>query len=284
MLREKLYCFIMLVVFCVCGFFPLSGQAADKFKVLVVMSYEETFAWCKDIKEGTDSVLESTCEIRYFYMDTKTNFEGGMKKAEEAYALYQEFQPDGVITADDNAQSMFVVPYLKDKVKTPVMFCGVNAEPEKYGYPASNVSGILERNHVDQTLAFAQQLVPSIKTIGFITKESPVGNLLLKQIQDEADTYSAKFVAFRLPKTTKEVVSMAKELREQCDALFTPTLQGIPDENGKALTEKEVTAILAKVFEKPVLSNTAYSVEIRGILKRWCKPVRNRGRQPQKCY
>jgi len=27
--------------------------------------------------------------------------------------------------ADDNAQSMFVLPYLKDKVKTPVMFCAV---------------------------------------------------------------------------------------------------------------------------------------------------------------
>ena len=41
---------------------------------------------------------------------------------------------DGVIAVNDNAQKMFVFPYLKDLVKTPVMFCGVNADTKKYGY------------------------------------------------------------------------------------------------------------------------------------------------------
>ena len=148
-----------------------SSQAAG-FKIIVVMSYEAENPWCLQIKEGIDSVLAGTNELQYFYMETKRNLLGGVQKAQEALALYKRFRPDGVIAADDNAQSMFVVPYLKDRVKTPIMFCGVNEAPQKYGYPASNVSGILEHNFIRESIAFAKQLIPSIKTVGFLAKGS----------------------------------------------------------------------------------------------------------------
>jgi ABC-type uncharacterized transport system substrate-binding protein len=167
---------------------------AASYKILVVMSYEEENPWCIQIKEGIDSVLAGSSDIKYFYMDTKENFKGGVRKAKEAYELYERFRPDGVITADDNAQSMFVLPYLKDKVKIPVMFCAVNEEPEKYGYPASNVSGILERTFISESIAFAKQLVPSINTVGFLAKDSPSGRAILKQVENESGTYLAKYV------------------------------------------------------------------------------------------
>jgi len=261
MFNVKNYRFIVWGILCFCLIFPHAGHAA-KLKVLVVMSYEEDFPWCKDIKEGLDSVMKNTCEIRYFYMDTKNNIAGGEQKAKEAYALYQEFQPDGVITADDNAQSMFVVPYLKDKVKTPVMFCGVNAVPEKYGYPASNVSGILERPHFSESLAFAQQLVPAIKTFGFIIKDSPTGQAHLSQIQRESDTYPLKMTVFKMPKTVKEVVAMTEEIREQSDSLFVASLAGVLDESGKPVSEKEGVKIALKTFgNKPVVGAEDYNVK-----------------------
>ncbi len=156
------------------------------------MSYEQENPWCMEIKEGIDSALADTSEITYFYMNTKINMEDSEQKAKEAYALFQKIKPDGIITADDNAQWMFVLPYLKNKVKTPVMFCGVNAEAEQYGYPASNVSGILERGHIRESIAFVKQLVPSIRTVAFIAKESPSGRALLKQVENELDTYIVK--------------------------------------------------------------------------------------------
>jgi len=163
--------------------------------------------------------------------------------------------------ADDNVQSMFILPYLKDKVKTPVMFCGVNAEPEKYGYPASNVSGILERHPIDESIALVRQLVPSVKTIGYIVKESPSAKGILSQIQKESDTYPVKSGGFKMPKTLQEAVAMTEELRKKCDTLFMVALQGIHDENGKPLTEKEVIPIVAKTFGKPTISGDAYSVK-----------------------
>ncbi|NJL58824.1 MAG: hypothetical protein HC887_03415 [Desulfobacteraceae bacterium] len=196
-MKATVYRLIVLAVFLTCGLCPAMAEENKKFKVLVVFSYDDAYSWVADIREGIESVLKETADIRYAYLDTKRNFDQGAEKAKEAYAMYQEFKPDGVIAADDDAQTMFVVPYLKDKVKTPVMFNGVNAEPEKYGYPASNVSGVLERYHISQSIALAQQIVPSVKTVAFISKEGPLAQALSEQVKKESDTYSAKICRFQ---------------------------------------------------------------------------------------
>jgi len=235
--------------------------ATTSCKVLVVMSYEKKNPWCLEIKKGIDSALGSTCEPTYFYMDTKENFMGGKQKAEDAYALFRKLDPDGVIAVDDNAQSMFVLPYLKDKVKTPVMFCGVNAEAKKYGYPASNVSGILERAHIRESIAFAKQLSPSIKTVGFLANDSPSGRALLKQVETESETYLAKIVIARLIKTEEELVSTGQDLKKQSDAIFMDSMAGILDGQGKPLRNKDITRILSKVSGKPIVGANQYHVE-----------------------
>ena len=234
------------------------ASAAEPYKVLVVMSYEEDFAWAADVRAGIESVLANRADLRFFYLETKKNFAGGAQKAAEAYALYQEFQPDGVITADDDAQAFFVVPYLKDKVKTPVMFCGVNSEATQYGYPASNVSGILERYHLQETLTFARQLMPTLTTVGFITKESPTGDAFYQQIQQEAATYPVKVGGFKAVQTLKEGLAAITEMQQTCDAVVLEALQGIPDENGTPMLEEEIFPALERAFGKPTFAlNTA---------------------------
>ena len=42
-------------------------------------------------------------ELHYFYMDTKTDINGGPSRGKESFALVEELKPDGIITADDNA-------------------------------------------------------------------------------------------------------------------------------------------------------------------------------------
>jgi len=156
------------------GIFAPNANAAE-FKVLVVMSYEEDNPWVQEIRAGVESVLAPLSDIVYFYLNTKVDRDGGPRRAQEAYELYQRLQPQGVIAADDDAQAMFVVPYLRDKVGTPVMFNGVNAAAERYGFPATNVSGVLERAHVRESLAFIKQLLPAVQRACFITNDVPAG-------------------------------------------------------------------------------------------------------------
>jgi ABC-type uncharacterized transport system substrate-binding protein len=279
----------------VCGLSPAKAQESRKFKVLVVFSYEETHQNTIRCKEGIEPVLGNSCEIRYFYMNTKMNFDSGPEKAKQAYAVYQEFQPDGVIVTEDDAQSMFVLPYLKDKVKTPVMFCAVNAEPEKYGYPASHISGISERLHIRESVTLAQQLIPSVKTVGFMMKESPVAELIAShtdslsnvvfspfvirnvnsnfhhltanwyQIGKETNTYSALSAGIKYPKTLREAVAMADELKNSCDILYITALPGLLGEDGKPLEEKEMYHTIVNAFGKPVIGDTEYQVRLGAL-------------------
>jgi ABC-type uncharacterized transport system substrate-binding protein len=261
----KRYGLAMLTVIWVFGLCPASAQESKKFRVLVVMSYEEEFPWEIEIRQGIESVLAKSCDIKYFYMNTYKNLQGGAQKAQEAYSLYQEFKPDGVIAADDNAQFMFVVPYLKDKVKTPVMFCGVNEDAETYGYPSSNISGVLERYLIKESVALAKQLIPSISTFGFIMKESSTSKAISKQIRSESDQYMAKFISFKEPASLKEVETMTEELRKSCDVLFVSSLAGIPDEKGNPITEKEVFSKVLKIVGKPVLGVHVHHVSFGAI-------------------
>lgn len=241
------------------AYFPGSASASN-YKVLVVMSYGESFPWCISIKEGVESILGEMCDIVYYYMDTKENLSGGPGKAKEAYRHFLKFKPDGVIASDDNAQAMFVQRYLRGKVKTPVMFCGVNGEPETYGYPASNVSGVLERIPFEESITFAQQLVPSIRTFGLIIKESPTGDRILEQINRNSHKYPAAFRAYRMPRTIDEAVSMTQELKKDCDLLMVAALQGITGKEGSPVPEKEAVSLVVKTFGKPTVSTEEYNV------------------------
>jgi ABC-type uncharacterized transport system substrate-binding protein len=172
---------------------------------------------------------------------------------------------------------MFVLPHLKDKVNTPVMFCGVNAEPSKYGYPMSNVSGILERGHIRESIAFAKQLSPPISIVGFLAKDSPSGKALLRQVESESGTYLAKVATFELVRTVKELVALGEELKEKCDAIYTDSMEGILDDQGKPIGNREIIGILAKVFRKPLIGANQYHIE-QGTLCAVVKTGQEQGR------
>ncbi|SLM28078.1 ABC-type uncharacterized transport system periplasmic component-like protein [Desulfamplus magnetovallimortis] len=258
--KKRIYHVTMLLCLLFCFLMP--GQVlGESFKVFVVMSYDDQYAWSREIKEGIESVLLPACTLEYFWLDTKRDLEGGYEKAKQAFDVYQKIQPDGVLATDDNAQSIFVVPYLRGKVKTPVMFCGVNAEPDEYGYPASNVSGVLERLHIRSSIAFAQLLIPSIKRIIYMMRESPSSSAIFKQYEREHDTYPVESVAFIMSKTLDDALSSVSKLRGRCDALFYETMESIRDKNGRLYSDGEVLPMVSEAFGKPLISNNLFHVE-----------------------
>jgi ABC-type uncharacterized transport system substrate-binding protein len=251
-------------------------SAADHYKVLVVMSYEQDNPWCEEIKQGIESVLGGVSDITYAYMDTKINFEGGQAKADLAYEQFKQLQPDGVITADDNAQWMFVVPYLKDKVDTPVMFCGVNAEAQKYGFPASNVSGSLERGHVNESIAFIKQLKADVQRVCFLVKQSPSGDALEMQVEDEKRDYIAKVNGFFKVKSMSELGQLAPTFQSQCDAIYMDSLEGIMDDQGNKLDHRQIFVRLEQLYSGPFIGANKYHVD-QGALSAVVKTGQEQG-------
>jgi ABC-type uncharacterized transport system substrate-binding protein len=238
---------------------PLSGEATQ-YRVLVVMSYHETMPWEREIREGIESQLSRSATIRYVYMNTKNDFAGGAVRAREALRFYREFRPHGVIAADDDAVAMFVVPYLKDRVTTPVMFCGVNEEPKTYGFPASNVSGILERAHFRESIAFLHQIYPSLTRMAFLTMDNPTGRAYARQIRREAESYPATVSAIRLVKDLNQALAVTGNLKSTSDALFVIAMEGLPDPSGRPLAEKNTYRLLSRAYGKPVIGMNDFNI------------------------
>lgn len=112
---------------------------------LYVASYNQGEAWSDGIERGLRTALAERCEIASFYMDTHRYPEvDAMKKAGlAAFEFARNLQPDIIITSDDNAAKYLIVPYLIDKA-TPVVFTGINWTVREYGFPANNVTGMVE--------------------------------------------------------------------------------------------------------------------------------------------
>ncbi|MDA3904413.1 MAG: ABC transporter substrate binding protein [Desulfuromusa sp.] len=263
--RISSYRFWLLLIWLGCLVFVSPAQAEERFKVLVVFSYEQDYLWEVEIREELEKVLSPSSELSFFYMNTKMALAEGPNKATEAFALYQKVQPDGVIAVDDNAQSLFVVPYLKNRVPTPVIFCGVNAKPEAYGYPAENVSGILERYHFAETLSLNRQIAGKTETFALMVNESPLADLIAGELQTEKDKLSAKMVAFLRPKTLPQAVDMAQNVRDKVDLLMLPTLNGVVDDQGKPVSDAEAISTVVAAFNKPTTATAAFAVK-SGVL------------------
>lgn len=144
----------------------LSTVDQIKKKVLVVHSYHSGYEWTDGINKGILDTFgagidengqvdtsKSTVILQIVYMDTKRkNTDPAMKKsALEIKQLIDSWKPDAVITSDDNAVRHLIVPYFRN---TPLafIFCGVNWDAQEYGFPCSNVTGMIEVQLIDQIL------------------------------------------------------------------------------------------------------------------------------------
>lgn len=147
----------------------LMGSAALAERVLFIDSYHEGYPWSDGITAGVESVIGgSGHELKIHRMDTKRNGSDEFKQeaANIAKGLIEEYQPDVVIAADDNAQQWLVVPYYLNS-DLPFVFAGVNWDASGYGYPASNVTGMIEVTPTSELV----EILSSISTgtnIGFL--------------------------------------------------------------------------------------------------------------------
>jgi len=121
-----------------------SDSSTDK-KCLYVSSYHEGEEWSDGIEASIRASLDGHCTFRKFDMNTKrvTSLEAIFKVTNQIIKTIEEWQPDVVITSDDNAAKLLIVPHYRGD-KIPFVFSGVNWTVDEYGFPYKNVTGIVE--------------------------------------------------------------------------------------------------------------------------------------------
>lgn len=173
-------------------------------RVLIIHSYHEEYDWVQGINNALASSFKTGVDHRIFYMDTKRRPDEAWKresavKAKKAIAAYA---PKVVIAVDDNAQKYVAAEYVG---RSPIqfVFCGVNADPSVYGYPSSNVTGILERAYPKQVLEMLRRINPEIKNVAWVSDDSQTALGVLPRVRDKTDSNELplKIVIYAQPST-----------------------------------------------------------------------------------
>ncbi|MDM8568909.1 ABC transporter substrate binding protein [Thiotrichales bacterium HSG1] len=197
-------------------------------KVLFINSYHNGYAWSDEVQRGIETVLANKKSIllKTIEMDTKRNTseEFKLRSALKVKQYIKEFKPDVVIAADDNASKYVVEPYYKD-ADLPFVFCGVNWDASVYGYPYSNVTGMIEVSLIESVI---RQLQTNAKgsRIGFIG-----GDVLTpyKELKYHKKLFNISYDKIYLVKTFKEWQEKYLRLQQEVDMIIFYNYAGISD-------------------------------------------------------
>lgn len=165
-----------------CGLIILSACSPRPARILVISSYHPEYLWVQEEASGLEAALQQqSVEIEQFYLDTKRNpgIEWQRSIFSEALTKIGEYRPDIMVVFDDNA-CQFISENI-DVLPMPVVFAGMNDNPEDYGFPAPNVTGVLERIHLLNSLAFLRELSPDTDNIYLISDDSPTSRKIFKR-------------------------------------------------------------------------------------------------------
>lgn len=169
------------------GWLTITTALAEPERILVVDSYHHGYVWSDGIRRALAesfgcSTITGECTsrdgrfvLRVEFLDTKRHPETEWRRTAAARvdSVSGTWQPDLVITCDDNAVQDVVLPYLLGG-STPVVFCGVNYDASTYGLPRDNVTGMIE---VDETADLVATLRPHAAgdRIGLLVLDSTSG-------------------------------------------------------------------------------------------------------------
>lgn len=202
-----------------------------KIAVLMIVIFVSALAGCAPTAPVTVNVTEAPKAPNYagkkvlyvssyhegYGLDTKRNpdVEFGQEAGIKAKADIDAFKPDVVIVSDDNAQKYLVVPFLKG-TDVPVIFNGVNWDASAYGYPASNVTGMIEVELPDQLIELLKTYAKG-ERLGYLTVDSETERKVV-------DIYNLRFFKGQLKpywvKTQEEFKAAFLAAQDEVDILF----------------------------------------------------------------
>jgi len=232
-------------------------------KVLLVHSYHTGYPWVDGITRGLRMSLSgSAVELQTFYMDTKrqTSEAWKIEAGRRARKIVDEWKPDVVIAADDNAQKYFVTTFPTGEDAPQFVFCGVNAEPAEYGYPASNVTGVLERPHFAASFDMLAKIRPDVKRIAFITDNSPTSKGVIAHLKALKLDYEV--ISIDAPDTFADWRKSVEQRQKTADALAVFNYHTVQQSQGsERMDPAEVMKWTVEHCKIPIIGFQVFTVD-----------------------
>ncbi len=262
MKNHKLFYIVILffsfISFCCAGTGLANSDPKNTKRILVVHSYHETQEnHVGMMQKGIDDILyNSDFQVKHFYMDTKRDNSPEWMKISGKLALdiVRCWKPDLVISMDDNAQKYFA-RFLANKKDAPlVVFSGVNANPATYGFPAQNVTGVLERPNVRESIALLQKIYPGkIKKMLFLSDKSATTDFFYAYIKTL--DLPVDIVATKQPITFTQWKQTINRYKDKIDAIGIYVSRTVKREinSNEIVSERELIDYINRTTNLPTV-------------------------------
>ncbi|MBN2126318.1 MAG: hypothetical protein JW821_18605 [Deltaproteobacteria bacterium] len=243
-------------------------------RVFILHSYEAGNVCGQPQHDGVLNALEKAgfvengnLQIRAYYMDTKRKNNTPELIEKQACLALQEirsFEPHVLVTLDDNAFSSVALELVDSPI--PIVFCGMNAQPEAYHrrkafmnsrtHPGHNITGVYEKLHIRDALTVHSRLFPSLEKVLILVDSSPTGRGISEQIALEMAEGDVPCTwEMRTPRTWEEYQReiLSANSAPEVGAIYPAALL-LKDEKGMTYTAPEIFAWTVENSRKPEIA------------------------------
>jgi ABC-type uncharacterized transport system substrate-binding protein len=238
------------------------ASAVPPKKVLLVHSYHAEYEWVASVTRGVKSALMGrNVDLQIFYMDTKRHNDEAWKKraGDEARKVVAEWRPDVVIASDDNAQAYFAKHYA-GRPAPQIVFCGVNADASDYGYPASNITGVLERPNFTASLELFKKLVPQARRVAVVNDNSLTSTTTMAYFKQQPAPLEV--VAWNMLDTFAEWQEAVRRAQTAADAIAVYNYHTIRKEGStESMVPQELMSWTVAHSRIPIIGFITFAVD-----------------------
>jgi ABC-type uncharacterized transport system substrate-binding protein len=204
-------------------------------RILHVDSYHPGNEWNDRIAQAVRGTLRGTgVELKVIHLDTKRRSSEAEKRAAAlgAKRIIEEFRPDVVTASDDNASEYLIMPYYRDS-ELPFVFCGLNWDASVYGFPYSNVTGMVEVSPIPQIVNLLKRYARGNR-IGYLTEDTPTKR---KELEYHERLFGIEYHRTYFVTTFENWSNAYLRAQEEVDMLVILGVAAIADFDDKAAQE-----------------------------------------------
>ena len=237
----------VLVILILISSFAFAQQGK---KILFIDSYHAGYAWSDGITEGIQMVVKpSGADLKIHRLDTKRNGSEAFKKqaAVKAKRLIENYKPDVVIAADDNASKYIIKEYFKNS-DIPFVFCGVNWDEKVYGFPYQNTTGMVEVGLYNALITNLKKYSKGSR-VGFISSDTPSSH---KEGENSTKLLGVKYEKVVYAKTFDDWKTKLLDLQKSVDMIVFENNAGIKgwdDQKAKEFLVSNIAVPTGSIYD-----------------------------------
>lgn len=222
-----------------CAITPAALLAAEPApRILHVMSFESPWRWTDGQFAGFRQALNMPqAQWRVFQMDVKRH-RSPVEKAERgrlAREAIAQWRPDLVYLSDDDAVEAVAVPYAGSRL--PIVFSGVNRDLAAHGLQgAPNVTGVLEREHVAESLRLLRAVLPAARRLAVVSDPTAYWDSVIERVRRRLpEDGELQLVRVERPTTYAAFQQTMVELQRQVDAVVSLGVFALSRDDGHSV-------------------------------------------------